>query len=151
MGEWRYSSTHWMEVNGQPHAPAVEARGNSPRYSFDRRLVGPRSRSGCCGEDKISKSLSSSSSSSSCRRRHHGHNHSQPTNAIEHNLSWEANSDSASQEIPRLLWNPKFYYRVHKSPPLMFILSQMHPVHNFPPCFPKICFNVIFPSAPVSS
>jgi hypothetical protein len=26
---------------------------------------------------------------------------------MEHSLSWEANSHSDSQEIPRLLWNPK--------------------------------------------
>jgi hypothetical protein len=29
--------------------------------------------------------------------------------------SWKANSHSASQEIFSLLWNPKDYYRVHKS------------------------------------
>jgi hypothetical protein len=30
--------------------------------------------------------------------------------------------------------------------PLVPILSQMRPVHNFPPCFPKIHFNITFPS-----
>jgi len=30
-------------------------------------------------------------------------------NSMEHSPSWEANSHSASQEIPRLLWNPKFH------------------------------------------
>jgi hypothetical protein len=29
------------------------------------------------------------------------------TNSMEQSLSWEANSHSASQEIPRLLWKPK--------------------------------------------
>jgi hypothetical protein len=62
--------------------------------------------------------------------------------------SLEANSHSAGQEIPRLLWNPKFYYCVHSIPPLVLTVSQMHPVHTFPPYFPKIQSNIILPSTP---
>jgi len=42
---------------------------------------------------------------------------------MEQSPFWEANRFAASQEIPRILWNRKFHYRIHKSPPPVTNLS----------------------------
>jgi hypothetical protein len=69
---------------------------------------------------------------------------------MEQSTSCEANRFSASQEIPRILWNFKVYYRMHRSPPTVPIQSQLEPVHNPTSHFLKIHLTIIVSSTPES-
>jgi hypothetical protein len=63
---------------------------------------------------------------------------------------WEANQLSASQEIPRKLWDPKAHNRIHKCQPPVRTPSQLDPVHN-PTSHPlKVHLYIILPSMPGS-
>jgi hypothetical protein len=70
---------------------------------------------------------------------------------MEQNASWEADRFSTTQEIPRILWNPKVHYRIHKNLPHVSILNQIDSIHALHPTCVKIHFNIILPSAPGSS
>jgi hypothetical protein len=69
----------------------------------------------------------------------------------EPNPYWEAAHCGAAQELPSVLWNPKVHYRVHKSPPLVPILSQIDPIPTIPSYLSKIHFNIVHPPTSWSS
>jgi hypothetical protein len=48
--------------------------------------------------------------------------------------SGEAVSRSATEDFTQIFWNPKLYYRVHKTLPLVPIQNQINPDNN-----PNLC------------
>jgi len=52
---------------------------------------------------------------------------------MEQSSSWEANWSAASQEIPRILWNPKVHHCNHKRTPLSLSwASSIQSTHSHP-------------------
>jgi hypothetical protein len=56
---------------------------------------------------------------------------------------WEGNLSSATQEIRRVLWNPKISYYVQKRLPSAPILIQTNPEQASPSYFLKIDFHIV--------
>lgn len=51
------------------------------------------------------------------------------TTCMQQTLFWDAASSVATKAISCILWNPNCHYRVHNSPPLVSVMSQINPIH----------------------
>jgi hypothetical protein len=55
------------------------------------------------------------------------------------------------RKFPAILRNPKVHHHVHKSPPLVPIMTQFDPVPTIPSYLSKIHFNIVHPPTSWSS
>jgi len=71
------------------------------------------------------------------------------TNICKKQISTQYRNHQASLQVlcqskdSRVLWNPKFHYRIHNSTSRVSILSQINPVHAAPSRFLQVHFNII--------
>jgi len=70
------------------------------------------------------------------------------TNYMVQNLTWEDADRPASCEVPAF-YGIQTFITVFTTACHWSFLSQMNPLHTFPPYFPKINSNIVFPSTPV--
>jgi hypothetical protein len=119
------------------------SRVKSPRYPLDRRLGGPQGQSGRRREDKLLDPHRYSNSDQSVVQSVDNRytDWAIPAHRCRENdgylltglsPSWGAANCAAPREFPSILWNPKVQYRVHKSAPLLPMLSHIHPIHSIP-------------------
>jgi hypothetical protein len=62
---------------------------------------------------------------------------------MELSTTGEASGCAVTREHPSILWNPNIYYRIHKGPLLVPILSQTNPIHTTLFYLSKIHLNII--------
>jgi len=122
-------------------------------------LSGPHSRSGCDGEYRNSSAtpLSYTGSFILINRTEFPISTELPlldfcilSNSTEHSTSWEDENRSVCHEYLCLLWYQKVHYRLHKSPLLDSLLSQINPVPSHTPYTYEIHFSIILPLTPRS-
>jgi hypothetical protein len=66
-------------------------------------------------------------------------------NSMELSLSWEAASWTTTQEFINMLLSSKVHFRLHKNHPLVFILSQINPIHTIISYLSEIHFTIAHP------